>query len=267
MFKGIGGVFGALALVVSFSFVSSAQALQFNQDVTTNVIFGSGNANGSFTTDRQNGVELGLRAKLRFNSSNLPENTFNSNGTGGYNFDTGTPTLGSGFGFANDADTPIWNFEWSINTNFDGSNPGRNLDNLTYLLELDGNPDAVGTSFPVFFDPINQTFPDHAIGTNATGNGAGTEATSAVDYTALIANNNLAQNSWNYIFFGAFIDPNAPGTYTINLSAFDGNSLLAATSIDVNVGVVPLPAALPLYGTGLALMGFVGWRRRKAATA
>jgi len=34
-----------------------------------------------------------------------------------------------------------------------------------------------------------------------------------------------------------------------------------------NVSVVPLPAALPLYGTGLALMGFVGWRRRKAATA
>ncbi len=34
-----------------------------------------------------------------------------------------------------------------------------------------------------------------------------------------------------------------------------------------NVSVVPLPAALPLYGTGLALMGFVGWRRRQKATA
>jgi hypothetical protein len=31
----------------------------------------------------------------------------------------------------------------------------------------------------------------------------------------------------------------------------------------VDVGVVPLPAALPLYGTGLALMGFIGWRRRQ----
>ena len=32
--------------------------------------------------------------------------------------------------------------------------------------------------------------------------------------------------------------------------------------------VVPLPAALPLYGTGLAVMGFIGWRkRRKAAQA
>jgi len=34
------------------------------------------------------------------------------------------------------------------------------------------------------------------------------------------------------------------------------------------VGVVPLPAALPLYGTGLAIMGFIGWRRkRKVAVA
>ena len=32
--------------------------------------------------------------------------------------------------------------------------------------------------------------------------------------------------------------------------------------------LIPLPAALPLYGTGLAVMGFLGWRRkRKAAEA
>ncbi len=29
------------------------------------------------------------------------------------------------------------------------------------------------------------------------------------------------------------------------------------------VSVVPLPAALPLYGTGLAVMGLIGWRRKK----
>lgn len=31
------------------------------------------------------------------------------------------------------------------------------------------------------------------------------------------------------------------------------------------VNVIPLPAALPLYGTGLALMGFMGWRRKRQA--
>jgi probable HAF family extracellular repeat protein len=30
-------------------------------------------------------------------------------------------------------------------------------------------------------------------------------------------------------------------------------------------GVVPIPAAFPLFATGLGIMGFVGWRRRKAA--
>ncbi len=31
------------------------------------------------------------------------------------------------------------------------------------------------------------------------------------------------------------------------------------------VSVVPIPAALPLMGTGLALMGFMGWRRKRKA--
>ncbi|OUR79119.1 hypothetical protein A9Q83_05935 [Alphaproteobacteria bacterium 46_93_T64] len=32
-----------------------------------------------------------------------------------------------------------------------------------------------------------------------------------------------------------------------------------------SLSVVPLPAALPLYGAGLAVMGFIGWRKKKAA--
>jgi|GEM_PF-2468062 len=36
----------------------------------------------------------------------------------------------------------------------------------------------------------------------------------------------------------------------------------------ISVTAVPLPAALPLYGAGLAVLGFVGWRRKqKLATA
>jgi hypothetical protein len=34
-----------------------------------------------------------------------------------------------------------------------------------------------------------------------------------------------------------------------------------------SVAPVPLPAALPLFGTGIALLGLLGWRRRRAAAA
>ncbi|MBL4907967.1 MAG: VPLPA-CTERM sorting domain-containing protein [Sneathiella sp.] len=35
-----------------------------------------------------------------------------------------------------------------------------------------------------------------------------------------------------------------------------------ALEYDFEVSVVPLPAALPLYGAGLAVLGFIGWRRK-----
>ncbi len=38
-------------------------------------------------------------------------------------------------------------------------------------------------------------------------------------------------------------------------------------SISVHVSAVPLPAGLPLYGAGLALLGFVGWRRKQKMAA
>lgn len=45
----------------------------------------------------------------------------------------------------------------------------------------------------------------------------------------------------------------------------------APTSFEVanqiHVSAVPLPAALPLYGAGLAIVGFLGWRRKRAITA
>lgn len=34
---------------------------------------------------------------------------------------------------------------------------------------------------------------------------------------------------------------------------------------NMTVSAVPLPAALPLYGAGLAVLGFLGWRKRRKA--
>ena len=236
---------------------NAAQALLFDQNVTPDLIFGSGNANGSFTTDRANGVELGLRAKVRYDvSDDLPKNTFNSNGDGTYNHAAGAP--------ASNANRARWNFEWSINTDYLGMS-GLMLDDLTYLIEMDFDP-GLGTSYQSF-DPINLPFADHSIGNNGTGNGAGQEAVDPGTYATLIANNNVAQQSWNLDFFDnpPFFDPNADGVYTFVLTAFQGNQQLASTSIDVIVGAgvaVPEAATLGLFGLGLAGLGFAGLRRR-----
>ncbi|MGY5451724.1 PEP-CTERM sorting domain-containing protein [Agarivorans sp. MS3-6] len=239
---------------------TASAAVIYDQDVTNEVIFGSGNANGAFTVDQQNGLELGLRAKLRFDQNNLPQNTFNSNGDGTYRFDNVAPP--SGFGFApNSPSTAIWNFEWSINSNFDGS--GASLDSFNYLLQIDFDPSA-GTNF-LAFDPINSGAADHALGDNTTANGAG--ISDPTNYAANIASLHLAQNSWNMEFFdGGPYTFNAldAGIYDIVLTAYDGQTELASTSIQVINASVPEPQTL--FTMSLALCA-LGWMRRKRSAA
>jgi hypothetical protein len=234
----------SLGLLMS---TSTQGAIDYDENVTPNAIFGSGNANGFFAVDQGGGVELGLRAKVRYPT---PANTFNSDGAGTYTHAAGTP----GGGLA------MWNFEFSVNSDY--LNGTRPLNALTYLLRIDSDPSA-NTSF-LSFDPINQPYADHSIGNNTTGNGAGVEAANAAAYGVLIANNNVAQNSWNMGmgFLAPFLvppfNPNAPGTYTFVLSAFDGANQVASTTIDVNV-VVPeastyLAGALLLLPFGMSTL-------------
>jgi len=229
-------------------------AIEFDQNVTPDVIFGTGgNANGGFTTDRSYGVELGLRAKVRFP---VPMNVFNSNSDGTYNHLAG-----------NSGGKPLWSFEWSVNTDFDNST-GLDLNDYTYQLRIDTDA-SLGTNF-FTFDPINAPFADHAIGNNSTANGAGVEAANPADYANLIANNNVAQNSWRMDFFfpafGPAFDPNVDATYEFELAAFDGGELVAETMMTVIVGqggAVPEPASV-LAWAGLAVcLGVVKWRKNQ----
>lgn len=243
--------------------------LVYDQNVTPDVLFGSGNLNGAFTVDRQDGVELGLRAKLRFDSNNQPQNIFNSNGDGTYTFSPGTPSPGFSWA-ANDDHTAEWSFEWSINTDYDDST-GRDLADLTYLIEIDGDS-GLDTNF-LSFDPIHSVNPetgtvqwDHAIGDNTTGNGGGMSISNGANDAALYGTRlddyNVAQNSWNYQFFDApgnaldGFDADNDGVYTITLTAFDGVNQVARTSINV---LVPAPASAALLGLG----GFAAIRRRR----
>jgi hypothetical protein len=219
---------------------------EYDQDVTPDAIFGSGNANGSFTTNRDNGVELGLRTKLRFG----PANIFSSNGDGSYTWNTGSGT--------SSPPNPEWGFEWSVNSDWDGSS-GWKIDDLTYELGIDFDP-GNATNYLVFdpislggFIPFNPpagpvTYWDHSIGDNSTGNGAGAEAPSGdtAAYEALIAANNVAQNSWRMTFFDDFpftFDPDVPGRYSFYLAAFRDGEEVARVEID----------AIVVDGVGLTL--------------
>jgi len=209
-----------------------------DQNVTPDVIFGSGNANGSYTVNRNDGIELGMRGKLRFPASNV----FNSNGDGTYTFHTGSGTST----FPNSE----WSFEWSVNTDYDGAHPARDLGDLTYEIGMDNDP-GPGTDYLVF-DPISigtiipYTVPagpipywDHSVGDNSTANGGGLEASDGTTYATYLSTYNVAQNSWRPTFYQNTApyswDPNVPGRYDYYLAAFDGSDEVARTHITIVV--------------------------------
>jgi hypothetical protein len=217
--------------VIVSAFVGNASAaLIYDQNLANGVFFGSGNSNGGFTVETQNGIEIGLRGKLRFDSDNLPKSIYNSNGDGTYSFDAIAPPTGFGWN-PNSPSSAIWNVDWSIDTS--GTIGG--LAAYRYLFEIDFDP-SIGTNF-FTFDPT-YLGNDNAV------------------------QNETAQNSWNMEFFngpGFEYLNTANGLFDVRLSAFDGNGgLVASSSIQIIQGQIPVPAPAGIVlflmaGAGLAL--------------
>ncbi|WP_425395973.1 PEP-CTERM sorting domain-containing protein [Aeoliella sp.] len=247
----------SFALLTALAVASVSQAaITYDDDVTPDVIFGSGNLNGGYTIDRDNGVEIGLRGKLRHNAAGAPENTFNSNGDGTYTFKSGVAPTQS-------YPTAEWSFEWAINTDYEGTT-GTKLDDLTYELSITGPGVA-----PVAFDPINDINPgngmllwDHSMGDNLTGNGAGIEAADAIEYATNIADLNVAQQSWKPHWIVPGFNPELNGEYTISLTASDLLGQVASSTIVINA--VPEPGSIALMGLA-GLFGSAVYLRRRWA--
>jgi len=126
---GLIGLGTALALT---SFVGPASAVvTFDQDLASGWTQGSGTSNGHFTVDTEaNGVELGLRASLRFVGPITP---------------TGNLYIAPA---GNSSGLALWNFEFSVN-------PGSFV-NTHALLTINGpggmlafNPTLIGDNTPI----------------------------------------------------------------------------------------------------------------------
>lgn len=200
------------------------------------IVVGSGIANGSFTVTTANDVEIGQRAKLRFDTNGDPQNRTNFDGTDTYTFDQA------------DGDAPIVLSIWNIETSLFLSSRTLNDVWLDYRFI---DPKGAELAFDIsFFNLLN-----------------GNSTLLELDFAQSSENPGFSQ------FTSAGIDPLALGTYTsiFSVHACDGGSgadcekggLLAANSIDISV--VPLPAPALMLVSALAGMGLFGWRRRKAA--
>lgn len=119
----------------------------------------------------------------------------------------------------------------------------------------------------VFFDPINFisvigqiTFDSRILGVaTSTGN---------LDDSDFLINNSVTYISTGLrgLEAGDFVTILSANVLQVNFTASTpGDYIRVFTEFSPGAppSVVPVPAALPLFGTGLALMGYLGWRKKR----
>ena len=119
---------------------------------------------------------------------------------------------------------------------------------------IDGIANEPGSFWTIAWDsngPTSISDPDNQLDDPFTNAGPGLVTFSS---TARILNNNA---TWN--IFGP-----ASSTYTISWYNTINGPGTDAIGIDAQLTTIPVPAALPLFGSGLAGLGFLGWRRRNS---
>lgn len=103
---------------------------------------------------------------------------------------------------------------------------------------------------------------------------SGSGATSLLLTSTAIAGNSLLIEFLSSGFIFGELHTSGSSGYSINITSCTTEGCVnnePAFNIELYstapVSSVPVPAALPLFGTGLAIMGFLGWRRKSKAAA
>lgn len=228
---------------------TAAQANTLNDTSLTSpgVYYGSGNPNTGWATTTEAGIEIGLSTHYRYVGAAPPDA-----GTNTYHVNTGL-YAGQGGGTSCIGSCALWNIDFSVNL---GSS-GFNLGNGTVQLSVTN----VGTGQHLAFDPFND-LPDN---NGYNGN------TNTYDKPATTSDTGF-QNSENLFYFigpGFSFDPNANDTYLVSLLATgpQGQQLSVDETIIAGTGATPLPAALPLFASGLGALGLLGWRKKRKPLA
>jgi hypothetical protein len=246
------GTAGTALAVGLFSFVGAASATTIYDTALAppGMYNGNGNPNEHFTVETTGNIELGIGVQYRNTGPQVTPDA----GTATYHVNTGIYTNPADFCSGTCA---LWNYEFSVNTNASGGAVYTPLSTYSVSLDVLNIANGEHQSVPV-------TFLDNAyygpLGEHTTSDPA--------DYGL--------QNSQNLAFdysifqnplFG--FDPTANGEYLVTLSLAAGNTPIASLQARIIAGdglapsAAPLPGALPLFASGLGMLGFIAHRRKR----
>ncbi len=250
IWKYAAAAFAATAIVGSAHALPVSVAVAYDATLAAPGYYnGTGNSSDHFTTSTLGGVELGLGVQYRYTGPQVTPDA----GTSTYHVNTGISTtncVGS---------CSLWNYEYSINLGNSGLTLGGITTSLTVLNVANNN---------TFTVPV--TLLDNTGYSGTPGN---------YSFHAATSTDLGEQNSQNLGFFYVPIfdssfafDPLADDTYILTLSGIVNSTGATIGSVQETVvaglgAATPLPAALPLFATGLGGLGLLGWHRKRKKPA